>query len=93
MNTGNMSNDEAKSIGDFIEQLNNIEQRLKKIQYNNDVFLDNQEFLQVMNISKRTAQSWRDEGIISFSQVGSKIYYRFSDIEELLNKNYKKSKR
>ena len=25
MNTGNMSNDEAKSIGDFIEQLNNIE--------------------------------------------------------------------
>ena len=91
MNTGNMSNDEAKSIGDFIEQLNNIEQRLKKIQYNNDVFLDNQEFLQVMNISKRTAQSWRDEGIISFSQVGSKIYYRFSDIEELLNKNYKKS--
>lgn len=93
MNTGNMSNDEAKSIGDFIEQLNNIEQRLKKIQYNNDIFLDNQEFLQVMNISKRTAQSWRDEGIISFSQVGSKIYYRFSDIEELLNKNYKKSKR
>ena len=93
MNTGNMSNDEAKSIGNFIEQLNNIEQRLKKIQYNNDVFLDNQEFLQVMNISKRTAQSWRDEGIISFSQVGSKIYYRFSDIEELLNKNYKKSKR
>ena len=93
MNTGNMSNDEAKSIGDFIEQLNNIEQKLKKIQYNNDVFLDNQEFLQVMNISKRTAQSWRDEGIISFSQVGSKIYYRFSDIEELLNKNYKKSKR
>ena len=92
MNTGNMSNDEAKSIGDFIEQLNNIEQRLKKIQYNNDVFLDNQEFLQVMNISKRTAQSWRDEGIISFSQVGSKIYYRFSDIEELINKNYKKSK-
>lgn len=92
MNTGNMSNDEAKLIGNFIEQLNNIEQRIKKIQYNNDVFLDNQEFLQVMNISKRTAQSWRDEGIISFSQVGSKIYYRFSDIEELLNKNYKKSK-
>lgn len=25
MNTGNVSNDEAKSIGDFIEQLNNID--------------------------------------------------------------------
>ena len=93
MNTGNMSNDEAKSIGNFIEHLNNIEQRLKKTQYNNDVFLDNQEFLQVMNISKRTAQIWRDSGIISFSQVGAKIYYRFSDIEELLTKNYKKAKK
>lgn len=92
MNTGNMSNDEAKSIGDFIERLNAIEYKLKKMQYINDVFLDNYEFLKVMNISKRTAQSWRDSGIVSFSQVGAKIYYRFSDIEELLNKNYKKSK-
>lgn len=92
MNTGNMSNDEAKSIGDFIERLNAIEHKLKKMQYINDVFLDNYEFLKVMNISKRTAQSWRDSGIVSFSQVGAKIYYRFSDIEELLNKNYKKSK-
>ena len=87
-----MSNDEAKSIGDFIERLNAIEHKLKKMQYINDVFLDNYEFLKVMNISKRTAQSWRDSGIVSFSQVGAKIYYRFSDIEELLNKNYKKSK-
>jgi len=92
MNTGNMSNDEAKSIGDFIERLNAVEHKLKKMQYINDVFLDNYEFLKVMNISKRTAQSWRDSGIVSFSQVGAKIYYRFSDIEELLNKNYKKSK-
>ena len=44
-------------IEQFIKKLNDIEQNLKKIQYNNDVFLDNQEFLQVMNISKRTAQS------------------------------------
>ena len=92
MKTGNMSNDEAKSIGDFIERLNAIEHKLKKMQYINDVFLDNYEFLKVMNISKRTAQSWRDSGIVSFSQVGAKIYYRFSDIEELLNKNYKKAK-
>lgn len=54
-----------------------------------DVFLDNQEFLQLMNISKRTAQTWRDDGIISFSQIGSKIYYRMSDVQTLLDKNYK----
>jgi hypothetical protein len=53
-----------------------------------DAFLDNQEFIQLMNISKRTAQSWRDDGIISFSQVGSKIYYRMSDVQKLLDSNY-----
>lgn len=56
-----------------------------------DVFFDNQEFLQVMNISKRTAQTWRDEGKISFSQIGSKIYYRMSDVQKLLDKNYKQA--
>ena len=43
-------------------------------------FLDSQEFIQLMNISKRTAQAWRDQGIIPYSQVVSKIYYRMSDI-------------
>ena len=53
-----------------------------------DVFFDNQEFLKLMNISKRTAQEWRNRDIIKFSQVGNKIYYRLSDIKRLLNNNY-----
>jgi hypothetical protein len=44
-----------------------------------------------MKISKRTAQTWRDEGKISFSQVGSKIYYKLSDVEKLLQEHYNKS--
>lgn len=78
---------------DILQRLDDIKQLLKKVQYNNDVFLDNQEFLQVMNISKRTAQIWRDSGVIGYSQIGSKIYYRFSDIQELLNKNHNKPKK
>ena len=53
-----------------------------------DVFFDNQEFMKLMNISKRTAQEWRNKKIIEFSQVGNKIYYRLSDIQKLLNNNY-----
>jgi hypothetical protein len=56
-----------------------------------EVYLDNQEFLLQMRISKRTAQTWRDEGKISFSQVGNKIYYKLSDVEELMQKYYVKS--
>ena len=53
-----------------------------------DVFFDNQEFMLLMNTSKRTAQEWRNKKIIEFSQVGNKIYYRLSDIKKLLNENY-----
>ena len=73
------------------EKLIETKEKLVKLQYVNDVFLDNYEFLKVMNISKRTAQKWRDEETISFSQIGAKIYYRFSDIHDLIDKNTKKS--
>ena len=54
-------------------------------------FMDNEEFIELMGISKRTAQCWRDEGKISFSQVGNKIYYKQSDVDKLLAENYNKS--
>ncbi len=54
-------------------------------------FVDNTDFLELMKISKRTAQSWRDEGKIAFSQVGGKIYYRYGDIEELLKQHYNRA--
>lgn len=53
-----------------------------------DIFFDNGEFMKLMNISKRTAQEWRNKNIIEFSQVGNKIYYRLTDIKKLLNDNY-----
>ena len=54
-----------------------------------EVFVDNQEFLLLMNVSKRTAQTWRDEGKVSFSQIGSKIYYKMDDVSKMLKNNYK----
>lgn len=52
------------------------------------VFFDTQEFCQIMNVSKRTAQYWRDSRLIGYCQVGSKIYYRLADILDLLDKNF-----
>ena len=63
----------------------------KKSDDKKETFLDNQEFLLLLKISKRTAQTWRDEGKISFSQVGNKIYYKLSDVEKLMQENYNKS--
>ena len=57
-------------------------------------FISNEEFVSAMGICKRTAQNWRDEGLITFSQIGSKIYYHIDDIAHLMqiNRNEKFAK-
>lgn len=50
-----------------------------------DTFIDNSEFIRLMKISKRTAQTWRDEKRISYSRIGANIYYKLEDVDNLLN--------
>ena len=77
---------------DLMTKLDTIQNQISlKSDAKKETFLDNQEFLLLMKISKRTAQTWRDEGKISFSQVGNKIYYKLSDVEKLMQENYNKA--
>ena len=77
---------------DLMAKLDTIQNQISsKSDAKKETFLDNQEFLLLLKISKRTAQTWRDEGKISFSQVGNKIYYKLSDVEKLLQEHYNKS--
>ena len=69
--------------------LQEIRKHVKKIVVPNEAFIDNKQFTKLMNISFRTAQVWRDEGIVGFSQEGKKIYYRLSDIEKFLDDHHK----
>ena len=55
-------------------------------------WLDNQEVCQILNISKRTLQTYRDNGKLPYSQIGHKIYYRPEDVEQLI-KNLKNKQR
>ncbi|HEY4788320.1 MAG TPA: helix-turn-helix domain-containing protein [Bacteroidales bacterium] len=73
------------------KRLDDISNNLSLKGPNPDQFVDNDKFVQLMNISKRTAQNWRDEGKIAFSQIGGKIYYRYGDIEELLKQHYNRA--
>lgn len=47
-------------------------------------WLDNDAVYRRLNISRRTLQTYRDTGKIAFSMVGRKIYYRSSDVEQIL---------
>jgi len=81
-----------EQYNELVNRLDTISQQLNsKVSPKKETFLDNQEFLLLLKISKRTAQTWRDEGKISFSQVVNKIYYKLSDVEKLMQENYNKA--
>jgi hypothetical protein len=47
-------------------------------------WLDSQEVCLLLGFSKRTLQYYRSNGRLSYSQIGSKIYYKFADIERII---------
>ena len=55
-----------------------------------DVWMDNQDVCELLHISKRTLQHYRDSGKLPFSQIGAKIYYKAADIDEFLQSHYTK---
>lgn len=52
---------------------------------------DNNDLIRLLHVSRRTLATWRGEGKISYTQVGNKIYYTHSDVEEFLKKHKQKS--
>lgn len=54
-------------------------------------WMDNQEVCRQLNISPRTLQDYRNNGIIAYYQLGGKILYKESDIESMLAANYQEA--
>ncbi|WP_302949418.1 helix-turn-helix domain-containing protein [Alistipes indistinctus] len=46
--------------------------------------MDSQDVCQALDITKRTLQSYREKGLLPFSRIGGKYFYRLSDVEAFL---------
>ncbi|WP_280647088.1 MULTISPECIES: helix-turn-helix domain-containing protein [unclassified Dysgonomonas] len=46
--------------------------------------MDSADVCRILGISKRTLQTWRNNGKIPFSMLGGKVYFHQSDIDKLL---------
>lgn len=71
------------------EMLDSVSQALKNRtpHLNGEKFLTNKDVCQMLRVSLRTLQDWRDNGIIPFIQIKGKILYRESDILNLFLKH------
>ena len=85
---------ESEAFKEIIRNINEIKSNLNSKGNQtplSEYWLDIQETCQLLKISKRTLQSYKDNGILSFSQIARKIYFRAADIEEHLKKHYIKA--
>ena len=81
--------------GAFMEMNNilfKIEKQLKGLNSSNpdlSEWLDNQEVCILMNISDRKLLSLRQKGLIPFSRIDRKVYYKKEDILNYMRRNLK----
>jgi len=47
-------------------------------------WLDNQDVCQMLNISKRTLQTYRNNGALPYSQINHKMYYKPEDVQRVI---------
>lgn len=59
----------------------------------NEQFLTDKEVSAWLKVSRRTLQDYRNNGMVSYYQLGGKILYKESDIENLLMSGYRNAYR
>lgn len=57
----------------------------------NETILDEVDMRNLLKISARTSIKWRQQGLITYTQIVNKFYYKLSDIIETLDKHAIKS--
>jgi len=88
-----ISTDAFKAI---MDKMDRIERKLKgQVPQSplKDTWLDIQEVCDILKISKRTLQKYRNDGTLPFSKVEGKVYFKASDVQKHLEKHYKKLRR
>ncbi len=55
-------------------------------------WLDNQQVCEILRISKKALQAYRDRGLIPFTRIKHKIFFKPEDVQRLLESNYHPNK-
>lgn len=72
-----------REIGEVTKLMEEITSPYKTLQQKNK-WLDQQEVCQLLQISKRTLQTYRVKGILWATQVNRKNYFKMEDVEKLM---------
>ena len=91
----NMESDEMQLV---VSALRGVEKRIVEVAethkplFADELFLTGKEVCERLYISPRTLQDYRDRRTIPYTQFAGKILYKASDLEKMLEENYKNSR-
>lgn len=82
-------NIEAQTFEAMIEKFNAFTRKVDSICEKHgdkalNKWMDNQDVCVILNISKRSLQTYRDNGTLPYTQMGHKMYYKPEDIEKIM---------
>ena len=86
---------EADEMQMVISALQRMRERIREVSethrpfFGGEHFLTGKEVCERLYISPRTLQDYRDRRIISYTQFAGKILYKASDLERILEENYR----
>lgn len=80
--------DEANQILSGIKEIKEMLKQKSQSYALLEQWLTNNEAKTVLKVSLRQMQKYRDSGVLKFSKVMAKIYYRAQDIQQFLLANY-----
>ncbi len=81
----------SQEYQDICKRLDEINKRLSaKEKKLSEVWLTNEELMALLQVSRRTVQHYRDSNMLAVSCIGNRLYYRMSDVEDMLNRHYRK---
>ena len=98
MNKETVTRDNEK-VALLLERMDRLMENMESLAENykpvlgGERFLTDKELSAMLKISRRSLQNYRNEGRIPYIQLGGKILYRESDIEQVLKNGYRKAYR
>lgn len=84
---------DIRTFDSLFSRIREIEEKSETISRRNEdiglkKWLDSQDVCNILGVSKRTLQTYRDKGLLPFSRIRNKLFYRPEDVENLLQSSY-----
>ena len=89
-------NKETPEMKQLISDIQEVSKRIREIAqthrplFGGEIYLTGREVCERLFVSPRTLQDYRGKGIIPYTQIAGKILYKLSDINRLLQENYRR---